>query len=257
MPEYGTIRVEVEGRIGRLVLNRPEKLNALSGELLAEVIDGARWFDSQPEVRVVIIAGEGRAFSAGADIAESRDGLMPPDRRSDLGRRMADAVEAMTAVTIARIHGHCVGGAVVLASACDLRVASFETRFSIPEIDLGIPLAWGGIPRLVREIGPAMAKELVMTCRPFTAEEAREIGFLNRAVPRERLDDEVNELAEQLAGKPGLPLRATKQHVDAVTRTMVAMDRAWSDAHALMAARADEESQQAARAYLERFRKRA
>lgn len=257
MPEYGTIRVDVDGRLGRLTLNRPEKLNALSGELLTDVIDAAGWFDSQPDVRVVVVAGEGRAFSAGADIAESRDGALPPDRRSDLGRRMADAVEAMTAVTIARIHGHCVGGAVVLASACDLRVASDDTRFSIPEIDLGIPLAWGGIPRLVREIGPAMTKELVMTCRPFTADEAKAIGFLNRVVPSDRLDAEVEELAEQLAGKPGLPMRATKQHVDAVTRSMVSLDRAWSDAHALMAARADEESQQAAQDYLERFRKRA
>ncbi len=257
MPEYSTILVSAEERIGRITLNRPDKLNALSGELLTELIDAARWFDSQPTVRVVIVSGEGRAFSAGADIAESREGDYAADQRSDLGRKMADAIEAMSAITIAKIHGHCVGGAVVLAATCDLRVAGAGTRFSIPEIDLGIPLAWGGIPRLVREIGPAMTKELVLTCRPFDAQEARVAGFLNRVVPEDDLDEEVETLAASLVDKPGIPVRATKKHVDAVTRNMVGIDHAWSDAHGLMAARADEESQAAAQRYLERFRKRA
>ncbi|MFW6074826.1 MAG: enoyl-CoA hydratase/isomerase family protein [Chloroflexota bacterium] len=257
MPEYSTILVSADDRLGRISLNRPDKLNALSGELLNELIDAARWFDSQPQVRVVIVSGEGRAFSAGADIAESRDGDAAADQRSDLGRRMADAIEAMSAITIARIHGHCVGGAVVLAAACDLRVAGEGTRFSIPEVDLGIPLAWGGIPRLVREIGPALTKELVLTCRPFDAREAREAGFLNRVVPDDQLDAEVEALAASLLDKPGIPVRATKRHVDAITRGMIGIDHAWSDAHGLIAARADDESRAAAERYLERFRKRA
>ena len=95
---------------------------------------------------------------------------------------MAEAIESMRAITIARIHGHCVGGGCGAGGACDLRVAADTTRFSIPEVDLGIPLAWGGIPRLVREIGPAMTKELVLSCRPFSAEEARGLGFVNRVV---------------------------------------------------------------------------
>ena len=99
---------------------------------------------------------------------------------------MADAIEQMRATTIVRLHGHIVGGGVVLASACDMRVAAEDARFSIPEIELGIPLAWGGIPRLVREIGPAMTKELVMTCRPFTSQEAKALGLRQsrRAVHR-------------------------------------------------------------------------
>jgi enoyl-CoA hydratase/carnithine racemase len=167
---------------------------------------------------------------------------------------MADAVEAMEAVTIARLHGHCVGGAVVLAAACDLRVAAVDTRFSIPEVDLGIPLAWGGIPRLVREIGPAATKELVMTCRPFAAEEARSLGLLNRVVPLDRLDAEVDALAGELSAKAALPIRATKQHVDAVTSAMIGKDRAWSDADALVTALFDPESRAAAATYLERLR---
>jgi enoyl-CoA hydratase/carnithine racemase len=253
--EFNTLIVEADGARGGITLNRPDKLNALNGELLEELVAAARWFDEQPDIKVVVIAGSGRAFSAGADVTtftEDVDG--PVHRRSDRGRRMADAIEAMRAVTIAKIHGHCVGGALVLAAACDLRVASDETRFSIPEVDLGIPLAWGGIPRLVREIGPAATKELVMTCRPFYASEARDLGFLNRVVAAERLDAEVDALVSSLAEKPALPLEATKRHVNAVTAAMVGTERAWSDAHALVAARADPESRAAAQRYLERFR---
>ncbi len=188
-PELETIRIEADAgaRIGRLTLDRAEKLNPLSTRTLEEIAEAAAWFDRHPAVRVVIVSGAGRAFSAGADIASFGGRLTDPDLSprdaADAGRLMADALEAMRAVTIARIHGHCVGGGVVLAAACDLRVAAADTRFSIPEVDLGIPLAWGGIPRLVREIGPAAAKELVMTCRPFDAAEAHALGLVNRVVP--------------------------------------------------------------------------
>jgi enoyl-CoA hydratase/carnithine racemase len=163
---------------------------------------------------------------------------------------MAEAIEAMRAVTIAKIHGHCVGGGVVLASACDLRIAADDTRFSIPEVDLGIPLAWGGIPRLVREIGPARTKELVMTCRPFGAAEALAAGFLNRTVPASDLAGAVDELVGQLTGKSALTLTATKRHTNAVTESMVGTVRAWNDADSLVTALRDPESRAAGAAYL-------
>jgi enoyl-CoA hydratase/carnithine racemase len=165
-PDFSTLAIEIDGPVGRLWLDRPDKLNPLSTTALEEIVAAARWFDTRPEARVVVVGGRGRAFSAGADIAAfgaGAGGAVSPRTAADAGRRMADAIEAMEAVTVARLHGHCVGGAVVLAAACDLRVAAADTRFSIPEVDLGIPLAWGGIPRLVREIGPAATKELVMT----------------------------------------------------------------------------------------------
>ncbi|WP_198157755.1 enoyl-CoA hydratase/isomerase family protein, partial [Mycobacterium celatum] len=167
--------------------------------------------------------------------------------------RMADAIEAMRAVTVARIHGHCVGGAVVLAAACDLRIAADDTRFSIPEVDLGIPLAWGGIPRLVREIGPALTKELVMTCRPFGAAEALTAGFLNSVVPAAELDAAVDELVGVLVDKSALTLTATKRHTNAVTEGMVGTARAWNDADSLVTALGDPESRAAAQAYLKRL----
>ena len=169
---------------------------------------------------------------------------------------MADAIEAMRAVTVARIHGHCVGGAVVLAAACDIRVASEDTVFSIPEVDLGIPLTWGGIPRLVREIGPALTRELVMTCRPFSASEAKDIGFVNRVVPATQLDDEVEQLVALLEVKSAYTLFCTKAQTNAVAEGMVSTFRAWSEAELLVAARRDNESRDVGTAYLDRVRKR-
>ena len=184
---FSTIEVHTEGALGGLTLNRPEKLNPLSLETLEELAEAARWFDERPEIKVVVVSGRGRAFSSGADVssfAQAPDDDRAPREAADAGRVMAEAVESMKAVTIASIHGHCVGGGVVLAGACDLRLAAQSTRFSIPEVDLGIPLAWGGIPRLVREIGPAMTKELVLSCRPFTAEEGQTTGLHQPCAPR-------------------------------------------------------------------------
>jgi enoyl-CoA hydratase/carnithine racemase len=256
-PDFTTLAVELAAPVGRIWLDRPDKLNPLSTTTLEELVAAARWFDTRDEARVVIVGGRGRAFSAGADVAAfggRTDGAVPPRVAADAGRRMADAVEAMIAVTIARLHGHCVGGGVVLAAACDLRVAAAGTRFAIPEVDLGIPLAWGGIPRLVREIGPAATKDLVMTCRPFAAEEARNLGLVNRVVEEELLDREVDALAGELAAKAALPVRATKRHVDAITSAMVGTDRAWSDADALVTALHDPESRAAAGRYLDGLR---
>ncbi|MEH6637537.1 MAG: enoyl-CoA hydratase/isomerase family protein [Halioglobus sp.] len=248
---FETLEVGTQGAIGSLWLNRPERLNALSTLVLKELAQAARWFDEQPEVRVVIVGGRGRAFSAGADLdgfpTVGDEGLRDA---ADAGRLMADALEKMRALSIARIQGWCVGGGLVLAAACDLRVATESARFSIPEIDLGIPLAWGGIPRLVREIGPALTKELVITCREFDAAEARSAGFLNRVVLEAELDSVVQALAEQVAAKPFLPVAATKAHVNAVTSQMVGIMHAWSDADGLVGGLLDPECSAARAEYV-------
>jgi enoyl-CoA hydratase/carnithine racemase len=137
---------------------------------------------------------------------------------------------------------------------CDLRVAARSVRFSIPEVELGIPLAWGGIPRLVREIGPALTKELVMTCREFGPDEAKAAGFLNRVVDDDRLDDEVEDLAATLVRMPKLALLSTKAHTNAVTESMVSTGRSWSDVDGLLAGLRDPEGRASAERYLERVR---
>jgi len=250
--------VAADGPIGRLTLDRPEKLNPLGTTTLLELVEAARWFDAQRDVKVVVVTGRGRSFSAGADVASfgdpSANAGLSPREAADAGRRMAEALEGMRAVTVVGLHGHCIGGGVVLAAACDLRVAAEDTYFSIPEVDLGIPLAWGGVPRLVRELGPAMARELVMTCRPFTAAEAKAAGFLNRVVPPTLVLPTVEELAANLAAKSSLALTATKQHVNAVLEAMSGAASSWSDADGLVTALHDPESRAAGAAYLDRLR---
>jgi len=255
-PDFKTISVTSDGRRATLTLNRPESLNALSNLLMAEVIDAATWFDHQPDLRVVVVRGEGRAFSAGFDLTVFGDeGPSPAGGRvpTDTGRLMADALERTSPVLVASLHGHVVGGGLVIAAACDLRVASDDVAFSIPEIELGIPLAWGGIPRLVREIGPTLTKELVMTCRPFGADEALAAGFLNRVVAAADLDAAVDELAESVAARPRNAVMATKRHVNAVTDQMVGTGRSWSDADGLTAALRDPEGKASRAAYMERL----
>jgi len=259
--EFETLVVQGDGPVGRLTLNRPERLNALGATVMRELIDAANWFDARPEVRAVIVSGAGRSFSAGADLRDSpvagastRSGNSWAVRREvgQLGLRMADAIESMRAVTVAQIHGYAVGGGVVLAAACDLRVAAEDAVFSIPEIELGVPLAWGGIPRLVREIGPALTKELVMTCRRFSPAEAKAAGFLNRVVPLERLAAEAESLAAQVAAMPSVPVAITKEHVNSVTRAMGAGSTSFADGDALLGAAFDPESLAAAQKYLEK-----
>ncbi|MDH3301603.1 MAG: enoyl-CoA hydratase/isomerase family protein [Acidimicrobiia bacterium] len=256
--EYETIEVAADGAVGRVTLNRPEKLNPLSTTTLLELADAFTALDRTDGLKVVIVSGRGRAFSAGADLsffgsAEANQGLSPR-AAADAGRLMVEALERLGSVTIAALRGHCVGGGLVLAAGCDLRVAADDTRFSIPEVDLGIPLAWGGIPRLVREIGPAMTRELVMTCRPFGADEAKALGFLNRVVPASDLDAEVESMASDLAEKSMLTLQATKRHVNAVLESMSGAVRNWNDADSLVAALHDDESRAVAARYLERVR---
>src|SRR4051794_28868213 len=248
MAEFANLVLDREGPMARITLDRPQRLNALSPELMHELIAVSEELAANPGTKVIILRGAGRAFSAGFDLDAAADG--PVDERADLGRQMAEAFSAIPAITIAAIHGHCVGGALVLAAACDLRIAARDTRFSIPEVDFGIPLAWGGIPRLVRELGPALTKELVLTCRPFGADEARQLRFLNRVSPAARLVDDVEALAASLAAKSALTLTATKQHVNAVAEEMGSTAHAGHDADVLVSAFHDEESRFVGRAYL-------
>ena len=250
---FETIEVDASGAVGTIALNRPEKLNPLSVLTLRELAEAARSFDARPEVKVVVVCGRGRAFSAGADVsvfAAGAPSVAEQRAAADAGRLMAEAVERMRAVTVARIQGHCVGGGVVLAAACDLRVAAEGARFSIPEVALGIPLAWGGVQRLVREIGTAMTRELVLTCRPFDAAEARSLGFVNRVVGDAELEAATAELVEVLVSRSALTLEATKRAVAAASEELVSTAGAWSDADALLSALADPDSRAVAAAYL-------
>ena len=256
--EFETLKLDTNGAIGSLTLSRPGKLNALSVQVLQEIERAAHWFDARPEIRVVIVRGDGRAFTAGADLGDSARSLermkeMTWVERREIGytgSRMASALEGMRALTIAQLHGYCIGGGCVIATACDFRIAADDTVFSIPEVDLGIPLSWGGIPRLVREIGPLKTKELVITCRRFDAVEAAALGLINETVPAAQLEARVTALAQELAAKPSVPALQTKAQVNAYANALAVT--AFADGDLLVGARSDPDSQAAAMEYAQR-----
>ena len=251
-PNFETLLVELDGRVGRVTLNRPDKLNALSRQLMNEIVQLGAWLKLREDIRVVIVTGAGRSFSAGFDLNDfsSASAGESPRQAADLGRLATEALTNVPQLTIAAVRGHCVGGGVVFVGACDLRVATIETTFMIPEVDLGIPLAWGGIPRLVREIGPALTKELVLTCRPFGAVEAKSIGFINQVVDTADLDVIVDDLARNLASKTLYSLHSTKQQVNAVMEEIAGTGRSAGDADMLVYAMRDPESREVTARYM-------
>jgi enoyl-CoA hydratase/carnithine racemase len=241
---YETLAVEIDEPIGRILLRRPERRNALSPQALEELAAAAADLSDRPEVRSVVVAGEGPAFCGGFDLTHWPE--RPDDdlvrRLGELGAEMAAAVERMRPATVAALHGPVVGGGLVLALACDLRVAEVSTRFSIPEVDLGIPLAWGGVPLLLREVGPALAKELILTGRVMEAEEARGAGLVNRVVADGRARPEAEALARLVAGKPRRAVEATVRQVDEEARSRAGDP----GTEGLLAALADDEARAAA-----------
>jgi enoyl-CoA hydratase/carnithine racemase len=253
-PRLTTLRLQhrTDEPVATLLLNRPDRLNALSRQLLREIPIACRWLDETVAIKAVVVRGAGRAFSAGFDLDDftAMDESVSPTTAADLGRLATEALTDTRPMTVAAVHGHCVGGGLLLAAACDLRLASDDVRFSIPEVDLGIPLAWGGIPRMVREFGPAITKELVLTCRPFGADEAHALRFLNRVVAQADLVAAAEQLAAELSSKPAFALRATKTQVNAVMDEIAGVARNANDADTLAVALRDPESRAAGRAYL-------
>jgi enoyl-CoA hydratase/carnithine racemase len=240
---YETLIVESEGAIARVWLNRPQQHNPLNGRVLEELIGVFGALQEQPQTAVVILAGRGPSFSAGADRRDP-PGRLPPGSVSartrrytaQLGRRVLQAIERAEAITVARLHGHVIGGAVLLALACDLRVAAHSTSFWIPEVDLGVPLTWGGAPRLAREVGMARAKELILLCDRFDAGTAERYGMINRVVADEALDRTVDDWARRLAAKPPWAVHMTKSQFRAYARTIVLGDVTELDGDLLSAA---------------------
>ncbi len=214
---YETLQIERGGGVARVWLNRPERLNALNGTALNEITDVFTAFQRDFETRVIVLGGRGSSFSSGADRTQPPAPALEQDpsgreRRylSQAGRRALEAVERVEATTIARLHGHVIGGAFVLALGCDLRIAAETTSFLVPEVELGIPLTWGAVPRLIREVGMARAKEIVLMCEGFDGRTAAEWGLVNRVVPDGDLDAEVDRWAARLSGMPEWALHMSK-----------------------------------------------
>jgi enoyl-CoA hydratase len=188
------------------------KVNALSGALLNQLEAVATQLTSEPPGSVVVTGGE-RVFAAGADVSEFGG---PNEARlvADNFRRALDAIAGVPRTTIAAVAGFALGGGCELALACDLRIASEKARFGQPEIHLGIIPGGGGTQRLARLVGPARAKDLILTGRQVKAEEALQIGLADRVVPHDELHDLALAFAAELAAGPVLAQAAAKRAID-------------------------------------------
>lgn len=221
--DFETLELEREGPVLRVWLNRPEKLNAIDNTMLREIGDLFGSLETEWEARVVVLGGRGRSFCAGADRKAGAPAVEPSTDRerrwiSQLGRRANKAIEDCDALTIARVHGHAIGGGACFALACDFRIAARDAVFRVPEVDLGIPLTWGATPRLLNEIGAARTREVLMLCEDIAAQKAADWGMVHRAVDPEALDSEVDELARKLAAKPEMAISMTKSQLRAYAR---------------------------------------
>jgi len=198
MKAYKTIMVEKKKSIGYLTLNRPEVRNAFNQEMIDEIRDALRLIDIDEEIRVLIITGAGKAFQAGADIAELSV-MQPMDilRWNEGIVRINAALEKLRQPVIAAINGAAMGGGLELAISCTLRVIEESVKMAIPEVKLGIIPGTGGTQRLPRLIGKGRAAEILLTGEPIDAQEAYRIGLVNEVVP----DGEAVNGAEEMARK--------------------------------------------------------
>lgn len=224
-----------DGAVARLTLSRPDQLNPLDDGVRRALDEVLGDLEERPDVRVLVLAGAGRAFSAGADLRRTAyppiDGDWAARRRATgTWQRVLERFDRIPQVTVARLHGHVIGGAALLAAACDLRISADDVVLRIPELAIGIPLTWAGIPLLVREVGLPLTRDWVMTAREVHASELHRSGFAQRVVARDALDAEVETCIDQLLAIPPGPLAMTRAMTAAIGRTHPAMVAGWGDA---------------------------
>lgn len=197
-----------------ITLHRPDALNAITPSMLEELDTALAAIDADPSVRVVVLTGSGRAFSAGVDLKALGDRELVDGSVGDIldlpARRITGRLSTMAAATIAKVNGHCFTGALELALACDLMVTAQEAKLGDTHAKFGLRPTWGMSQRLPLAVGRAKARELSMTARMFSGTEAEEMGMACRSVPAAELDAVVDELAAAIAGNSAGSLAAYK-----------------------------------------------
>jgi 2-(1,2-epoxy-1,2-dihydrophenyl)acetyl-CoA isomerase len=210
------VLVQRDGPVGRLVLNRPDRLNAFFGRMRDEIADGLEALADDDDVRVVVVTGRGRAFCAGADVGYLA-GLLEAQNFEEAnalveaGRRVVEAVTSMPKPVIAALNGPAAGGGANLALCCDLRLASERASIGQTFNRIGLHPDWGGTWMVPRLVGAARAAELFLFAEMIPADEACSMGLLNQVVPHDDLERVTAEWAERLAAKPALPMALAKQ----------------------------------------------
>jgi enoyl-CoA hydratase len=223
--DYKAFNVELADKVAHVVINRPEKINAMNADFWREIIDIFRWIEDTDQVRAVVISGAGKHFSSGIDLMmlAQLGSKMGPDvgRNAQMLRRKIlelqasfNAVDNCSKPVLAAIHGYCLGGAIDLVSACDMRYSTADAQFSIKEIDIGMAADVGTLQRLPRIIGDGMMRELAYTGRTIEGGEAQRIGLVNRTFDsHEALLDGVMGIAREIAGKSPVAVRGTKEMI--------------------------------------------
>lgn len=210
------VTAERRGRVAVLTLDRPERLNTLSPDMLDDLAARVAEIAADEGVGALVVTGAGdKAFSAGADVSLVRE-ASPLQAREFAGRGHAtlDGIEALPKPVIAAVNGYALGGGCELALACDIRLASDRAQIGLPEVTLGIFPGWGGTQRMPRLIGPGKAKELIFTGRRVGAEEALAIGLVDAVHAHDELLDAAVALAEEIAAKPAWAVAASKAMIN-------------------------------------------
>jgi enoyl-CoA hydratase len=212
------VEVERDGAVAVVLLNRPEQLNALSEELMEELVERLGQLDRDEEVRAIVLGGNERAFAAGADIGELAQASaieLYYQRRVERW----DAIRGLWTPLVAAVSGYCLGGGCELAMSCDLIVASETAQFGQPETDLGIIPGAGGTQRLTRAVGKALAMDVILSGRRLSAREALAAGLVARVVAKEAWLEEAKRVARDIAEKGPVATRLAKESVDRAYET--------------------------------------
>lgn len=215
------VSIDKQGMVALVIINRMEALNALNSDVLSELREAFIGLGDDPAVRAIVLTGNGKAFVAGADIAEMKD-FTPHEALAyaQQGTEVFSIIENVPQPVIASINGFALGGGCELALACDFRIASERARFGQPEVGLGITPGFGGTQRLARAVGIGEAMQMILTGKPIDAAEALRIGLVNAIYPPEELLTASMDLAGAIAANAPLAVQAAKRAI-----------RAGADAH--------------------------
>jgi|LGVF01.1.fsa_nt_gb enoyl-CoA hydratase len=209
--EFKCLLIEKKDHIGILSFNKPKVLNALDSEVLNELNSAIEYIEKDEEIYVLIITGIGKAFVAGADISEMKDMNAEQGREfGSLGSKVFRKIELMKKPVIAAINGFALGGGCELSMCCDIRIASSNAKFGQPEVSLGIIPGFAGTQRLSRIVGMAKAKELIFTGNMIKAEEAYNIGLVNKVVESDSLMEEAMKMATKIASNGQIAVKYSK-----------------------------------------------
>jgi enoyl-CoA hydratase/carnithine racemase len=219
------VSTEDRGAVRHVVLNRPEKRNAMSQALLTQLADALRAAANDGSVHCVVLRGEGSVFSAGVDLGELMSNARDPNALRPFRNvflECANLCEEMAKPVVCQVHGACFGGALEVALGCDLRIASEDSQLGLPEVKFGIIPDVGGSSRLPAVVGLGRAKELIMTARTIDAIEAHRIGLVNRVVAPEELEQATQALVDELLANSHVAVGRAKRVMDASARPALA-----------------------------------